>query len=70
MSPQPATAFGTLAALCRQLDQDLGGYMSPGHTRLAAVVALVLDTAPRSGELVAMRLSHLRPGAVYVDRRP
>ena len=70
VSPQPAPAFGTLAALRRQLDQDLGGYMSPGHTRLAAVVALVLDTAPRSGELVAMRLSHLRPGAVYVDRRP
>lgn len=68
--PQPAPAFGTLAALRRQLDQDLGGYMSPGHTRLAAVVALVLDTAPRSGELFALRLSDLRPGAVYVDWRP
>ena len=68
--PQPTPAFGDLAALRRQLDQDLGGYMSPGQTRLTAVVALVLDAAPRSGELVAMRLHHLRPGAVYVDRRP
>lgn len=68
--PQPTPDFGDLAALRRQLDQDLGGYMSPGHTRLTAVVALVLDAAPRSGELVAMRLSHLRPGAVYVDRHP
>jgi hypothetical protein len=44
--------------------------MSHGHIRLTAVVALVLGVALRSGELVAMRLSHLRPEVVYVDRRP
>ncbi|MGV9249381.1 hypothetical protein [Streptomyces sp. NPDC003710] len=68
--PRPTPSFGDLAALRQQLDQDLGDYMSPGHIRLTAVVALVLDAAPRSGELVALRLSDLRPGAVYVDRRP
>ncbi|WP_237749521.1 hypothetical protein [Streptomyces sp. SS] len=70
VSPQPTPAFGDLAALRRQLDQDLGGHMTPGRIRLTAVLSLVLDAAPRSGELVAMRLSSLRPGAVYVDRRP
>nr|WP_232546956.1 hypothetical protein [Streptomyces antimycoticus] len=72
MKPQPTPDFAGLVALRRQLDQDLGGAMSPGRTRLTAVLALVLDVAPRAGELVAMRLSHLAPEntAVYVQRRP
>lgn len=70
--PQPTPDFGALAALRRQLDQDLGEAMSPGRTRLTAMLALVLDAAPRAGELVALRLSHLDrdSSAVYVDRRP
>ncbi|MCQ4045833.1 hypothetical protein ACFOSC_27855 [Streptantibioticus rubrisoli] len=69
---QPTPRFGDLAALRRQLDQDLGGHMSPGQIRLTAVLALVLDAAPRSGELVEQRLAHLADGnaAVYVERRP
>ncbi len=69
---QPTPAFGDLAALRRQLDQDLAGYMPLGQTRLTAVLALVLDAAPRSGELVELRLDDLAPGltAVYVERRP
>ncbi|MER5312336.1 hypothetical protein ABT034_31670 [Streptomyces sp. NPDC002773] len=69
---QPTPAFGDLAALRRQLDQDLAGHMPLGQTRLTAVLALVLDAAPRSGELVELRLDDLAPGntAVYVERRP
>jgi integrase len=69
---QSTPEFGTLAALRRQLDQHLGDSMSPGLTRLTAVLALILDAAPRSGELVSLRLSDLAHGhrAVYVERRP
>ena len=69
---QPTPAFGDLAALRRQLDQDLAGYMPHGQIRLTAVLGLILDAAPRSGELVALRLSDFTAGntAVYVERRP
>ncbi|WP_308013565.1 hypothetical protein [Streptomyces beigongshangae] len=70
--PRPTPDHGTLTALRRRLDQDLATAMSPGHTRLTAVLSLVLDAAPRAGELTALRLSHLTPDrtAVYVQRRP
>ncbi|MCQ8194653.1 hypothetical protein [Streptomyces rugosispiralis] len=69
---QPTPQFGDLAALRRQLDQDLAGHMSPGQARLTAVLGLVLDAAPRSGELVELRLDDLAAGiaAVYIERRP
>ncbi|WP_344287935.1 hypothetical protein [Streptomyces synnematoformans] len=69
---QPTPAFGDLAALRRQLDRDLAGHMPPGRIRLTAVLGLVLDAAPRSGELAALRLADVTPGttAVYVERRP
>ncbi|MFI5987119.1 hypothetical protein ACIBEA_40420 [Streptomyces sp. NPDC051555] len=69
---QPAPEAATLAALYRQLDQYLGGSMSPAQTRLTAVLAVELDTGARSGELVAQRITHLEEGntAVYVERRP
>ncbi|WP_413812710.1 hypothetical protein [Streptomyces sp. OE57] len=69
---QPTPAFGDLAALRRQLDQDLAGHMLPGPIRLTAVLALVLDAALRSGELVALRLDDFTAGntAVYVERHP
>ncbi|MGW3491520.1 hypothetical protein [Streptomyces sp. NPDC001054] len=69
---QPTPPFGDLAALRRQLDQDLAGYMPPGQIRLTAMLGLLLDAAPRSGEQAALRLSDLTPGnaAVYVERRP
>ncbi|WP_189219910.1 MULTISPECIES: hypothetical protein [Streptomyces] len=69
---RPTPDYGTLAALRRELDQNLATAMSPGLTRLTALLALVLDAAPRAGELTALRLHHLAPGgqAVYVERRP
>ncbi|MGP3691177.1 hypothetical protein ACTVZO_42025 [Streptomyces sp. IBSNAI002] len=69
---QPAPEAATLAALYRQLDQYLGGPMSPAQTRLTAVLAIELDTGARSGELIAQRIGHLAENfaAVYVERRP
>ncbi|MFF0142659.1 hypothetical protein ACFYRN_40280 [Streptomyces sp. NPDC005227] len=69
---QPAPEAATLSALARQLDQYLAGAMSPAQTRLTAVLALELDTAARSGELVELRTTDLGEdnAAVYVERRP
>jgi integrase len=69
---QPAPEAATLLALARQLDQYLGGAMSPAQTRLTAVLALELDTAARSGELAELRTTHLGEdnAAVYVERHP
>ncbi len=67
-----APEAATLSALARQLDQYLAGPMSPAQTRLTAVLALELDTAARSGELVELRTTDLGEdnAAVYVERRP
>jgi DNA-binding transcriptional ArsR family regulator len=51
---QPVPEAATVSALARQLDQYLAGSMSPAQTRLTAVLALELDTAARSGELVSI----------------
>ncbi|WP_312639912.1 hypothetical protein [Streptomyces sp. RLA2-12] len=69
---QPIPEAATLSALYRQLDQYLGGAMSPAQTRLTAVLALELDTAARSGELVKLRTTHLAEenAAVLLRRRP
>ena len=60
---QPAPEAATLSALARQLDQYLGGAMSPAQTRLTAVLALELDTAARSGELADPARAAPRPRA-------
>ncbi|GGN47087.1 hypothetical protein GCM10011578_100430 [Streptomyces fuscichromogenes] len=69
---QPAPEAATLSALSRQLDQYLAGAMSPAQTRLTALLAVELDTAARSGELVELRTTDLgeENTAVYVERRP
>lgn len=69
---QPAPEAATLSALARQLDRYLAGTMSPAQTRLTALLALELDTAARSGELVGLRTTHLGKdnAAVYIERRP
>ncbi|MFD7712469.1 hypothetical protein ACFV6E_34020 [Streptomyces sp. NPDC059785] len=69
---RPTPDHSTLTTLRRRLDQDLATVMSPARTRLTAVLALVLDAAPRAGELTALRLDHFAPGhrAVLVRRRP
>ncbi|MGX1886928.1 hypothetical protein [Streptomyces sp. NPDC055287] len=48
-----------LSALARQLDRYLAGAMSPTQTRLTTLLALELDTAARSGELVELRTTDL-----------
>ncbi|MCQ8772062.1 hypothetical protein [Streptomyces telluris] len=69
---QPTPAFSTLAALRAQLDEHLGGTMSPAQTRLTAVLAVLLDTKTRSGELAGLRTTRLAEDhrAVCVERRP
>ncbi|MFJ4585539.1 hypothetical protein [Streptomyces echinatus] len=69
---QPAPEAATLSALARQLDRYLGGAMSAAQTRLTALLAVELDTAARSGELVELRTTDLGEdnAAVYVERRP
>ncbi|AEY94326.1 hypothetical protein SHJG_p211 (plasmid) [Streptomyces hygroscopicus subsp. jinggangensis 5008] len=69
---QPVPEAATLSALARQLDRYLGGAMSPAQTRLTALLALELDTAARSGELVELRTTDLDEdyAAVYVERHP
>ncbi|WP_244900304.1 hypothetical protein [Streptomyces nanshensis] len=72
MPLREAADASVLTALRRQLDQYLGGPMSPGLTRLTALLAVELDTAARSGELAALRTTHLAPEGteVYIERRP
>ncbi|MFI9031158.1 hypothetical protein [Streptomyces sp. NPDC053560] len=69
---RPTPEFGTLAALRRRLDQDLAGHLAASQVRLTALLALILDAAPRAGELAALRLEHLAPdtAAVYVEAQP
>lgn len=71
-TPRPTPQFGDLAALRRRLDRDLAGYMPRGQIRLTAMLALVLDTASRSGELAALRVGDLAPDltTAYVERNP
>ncbi|WP_327248524.1 hypothetical protein [Streptomyces sp. NBC_01320] len=65
---QPAPEAATLSALSRQLDRYLGGAMSPAQTRLTALLAVELDTAARSGELVVAL--PVAAGVVTLGYRP
>ncbi|WP_206320017.1 hypothetical protein [Streptomyces zingiberis] len=69
---RPVPEASQLAALRRRLDGDLTGPLPPGRVRLTAVLAVVLDTAARSGELTWLRVGHLSEGrhALWVERRP
>ncbi|MEU1135195.1 hypothetical protein ABZ383_35975 [Streptomyces sp. NPDC005900] len=78
---KPTVAPGQLTAVYRELVElaERGPLSANGtsihpdeRTRLLAMVAVVLDAAPRSGELAAMRLSDVGPGEewVAVTRRP
>ncbi|MCZ4123043.1 hypothetical protein [Streptomyces sp. H39-S7] len=69
---RPTPELGRLAALRRQLDQDLAGHLSPGRIRLTAVLALLLDTRSRSGELTVQRVTHLTDdhAGIHVQRQP
>ncbi|WP_338933125.1 hypothetical protein WEB32_33970 [Streptomyces netropsis] len=61
-----------LNTLRRRLSEEVGRTRSPGHARFIAVVAMVLDTRARSGELVAQRVSHLDDSrsSIHMARSP
>jgi integrase len=69
---RPVPDARRLAALRRRLGDDLTGRLPAGRIRLTAAVALVLDTAARSGELIALRTADvdLAEGRVRLARRP
>lgn len=69
---RPTPVAGQLAALRSRLSEDLAAALSPGHARFCAVIAMELDTAARSGELVEQRVPDLAPGhtTVQLVRRP
>lgn len=72
--PQLAAAYRELVDLAGRGPLSAGGAaIHPDErTRLLAMVAVVLDAGPRSGELAAMRLDDVGPGEewVRVTRRP
>jgi integrase len=60
VDPRPVPLAGQITALRRHLDHQLTARAStPGQIRLHALIALVLDTAARSGELADRRLTDL-----------
>ncbi|WKK27788.1 hypothetical protein QZH56_01505 [Streptomyces olivoreticuli] len=69
---RPTPGKGDLAALRHRLDDDLRRIQSPGHARFIAVLAVVLDTRARTGELVTQRLADLTDdhSHIRVVRRP
>ncbi|MEV6011263.1 hypothetical protein AB0M29_31145 [Streptomyces sp. NPDC051976] len=50
---------GTVAALRKQVTDQCGRVRSAGHARFNALIALVLDTAARAGELHQCRITDL-----------
>ncbi|MQY12526.1 hypothetical protein SRB5_26610 [Streptomyces sp. RB5] len=70
--PRPTPGDWELAMLRRRLGELLGGFLTPGQTRFTAMIAMVLDTEARAGELVAQRLTDLAPDTsrVRIVRRP
>lgn len=73
VEPRPVPLSDHLAVLREQLADGLIARASaPGQVRLHALVALVLDTAARSGELANRRMTDLDLGARRLElvRRP
>ena len=73
-SAEQATLYRRLADMAAEgpLERDGSGLSFEDRTRLLAMVAIVLDTGARSGELAAMRVDDLGEGeaTVQVRRRP
>ncbi len=67
-TPQP----GELAELRGRLGDALSAQLDPGQARFTAMVAMVLDTAARAGELAGQQLADLHEDMshVTVRRRP
>ncbi|MGY0065128.1 LacI family DNA-binding transcriptional regulator (plasmid) [Streptomyces sp. LZ34] len=73
-SAEQATLYRRLADMAAEgpLERDGSGLSFEDRTRLLAMVAIVLDTGARSGELAAMRVDELGEGEATIDvrRRP
>lgn len=72
---RPTSTSGELVDLRRRLAHALDARPDPGQARFTAMLAMVLDTAARAGELAAMRLDDLDgldgdSATVEVRRRP
>ncbi|MFC4033273.1 hypothetical protein ACFO3J_17510 [Streptomyces polygonati] len=66
---RPTPSAGELAALRRRLGTALPSPLDPGRARFTAMIAMVLDTAARAGELAAQRLDDLDEDLLHVDVR-
>ncbi|CAG6390810.1 hypothetical protein NMG29_10440 [Streptomyces cocklensis] len=66
---RPTPTPGDLAELRRRLAHALNARLDPGQARFTAMVAMVLDTAARAGELAAMRLDDLDEDLTTVEVR-
>jgi integrase len=67
LRPTPTSA--ELAELRRRLAHALNTRLDPGQARFTAMLAVVLDTAARAGELAAMRLDDLDEDLTTVEVR-
>ncbi|MFI0743085.1 hypothetical protein ACH4PU_34180 [Streptomyces sp. NPDC021100] len=69
---RPVPHGEALRALRRRLRQDVHRTAAPGHARFIALLAVVLDTQARAGELVAQRIDHLASdgSSIQVTRYP
>ncbi|MFF7728807.1 hypothetical protein [Streptomyces sp. NPDC008001] len=61
-----------LTALRRRLHRDMSTVRSPGHARFIAILAVVLDTRARVGELVTQHIDHVSGDgrSIVILRRP
>lgn len=69
---RPTPGSERLRILRRRLGDEVSRILSPGHARFVAVLAIVLDTRARAGELVAQRVIHLSDdrSRIRVVRKP
>ncbi|GGP36786.1 hypothetical protein GCM10010214_07180 [Streptomyces abikoensis] len=69
---RPVPQDEQLRALRRRLHRDVSTARSPGQARFIAVLAVMLDTRARAGELVVQRISDLSEDgrSIGVLRRP
>ncbi|MFI9201585.1 hypothetical protein [Streptomyces sp. NPDC053048] len=69
---KPVPESEQLRSLRRRLHRDVSKVRSPGQARLLAVLAVMLDTRARAGELVAQRIDHVSGDgrSIVVLRRP
>jgi integrase len=67
VAPRPTPEAGELGELRRRLSHALTSSLDPGRARFTAMIAMVLDTAARTGELAGQQVDDLDEGLVHVD---